>query len=67
MRLQVAHGHAGDGDAVTVAQLDYCIAMRIVGEQRRQLLHVLNVGEVVKLDGVGLPYCDTGHSDLDDV
>ena len=55
MRLQEALRHAGQRDAVVVAEFDDRVAMRVGADQRRQLLDVLNVGEVVELDGIGLP------------
>jgi len=54
VRLQVVRGHAGDRDAVVVAELDHRVAVNIGGDQRRQLLNVLDIGEVVELDSVGL-------------
>ena len=51
MRLQVALRHAGERDAVVVAEFDDRIAMRVCTDQCRQLLNILNVGEMVELDG----------------
>src|ERR1700745_2628216 len=39
-------------DAVVVTKIDHCIAMRVAGDERLQLLHSLRVREVIKLDGV---------------
>ena len=52
--LQEGGAHAGNGDAVAVTELEHRVAMDVGGDRRRQLLHVLNVGEVVELDRVVL-------------
>ena len=52
--LQEGRAHARNGDAVAVAELEHCAAVHIRGDRGRQLLHVLNVGEMVKLDRVVL-------------
>ena len=54
MGLQVARGHAGDVDAVAVPERDHRVAMRVGSDRCRQLLHIMHVGEVFKLDRVGL-------------
>src|SRR6478672_5901988 len=46
--LQEGRAHARNGDAVAVAELEHCAAVHIRGDRRRQLLHILNVGEMVK-------------------
>ena len=52
MRLQVGLCDAGDRDAVVVPEFDHCVAVRIGGDERFQLLHRLHVGEVVEFDNV---------------
>ena len=52
--LQLRGGHAGNRDAVIMPEGDHCVAVRVGGDQRLQLLHGLRVGKVVKLDGVVL-------------
>ncbi len=52
--LQLARGHAGQRDAVVMAEIDHCIAMRIGGDQRLQFLDCLRVGEVIKFNRVML-------------
>jgi len=53
VRLEVTGVHAGYGDAVAVAEFDHRVAVRVCGNQRRELLKVLNAGEVIEIDGVG--------------
>jgi hypothetical protein len=40
MRLQVPRRHAGQRNAVMVAQFDERVTVRVLGDQRRQLLNV---------------------------
>ena len=39
-------------DAVVMTKIDHCIAMRVAGDERLQLLHRLRASEVIKLDSV---------------
>jgi hypothetical protein len=54
VRLKIVGRHPGDGDAIVVSEFDHGVAVRIGGDQRRQLLNGLNVGEVIELDCIGL-------------
>ena len=54
MRLQLRRRHPGNGEAVVVPELDQGIAMRVAGNVGRQLLQILDVSEMIELDGVGL-------------
>src|SRR5262249_5025761 len=50
--LQERRAHARDGDAVAMAELQHRIAVRVRGDQLRQLFSVLDVGEVVEFERV---------------
>ena len=52
--LQFGGGHAGDRDAVVVAEIDHRIAMRVGRDERQQFLNVLRIGEMIELDCVML-------------
>ena len=52
MLQQEARARAWNGDAVAVTELDRRIAIRVRRDRCRQFLHILNAGEVVKLDRV---------------
>jgi hypothetical protein len=52
--LDLRRGHAGERDAVVVAEIDHRVAMHVGGDELLQFLHGLRVGEVVELDRVGL-------------
>jgi hypothetical protein len=52
--LQLDGGHVGNRDAVVMAELDHRIAVRVRGDERRQLLRRLDIGEVIELDRVVL-------------
>ena len=54
MRLQVALCYARDSDAVTVAELDGCIAVGVARDERRQLLDRFDIGEMVKFDRIAV-------------
>ena len=54
MRLQVGLCDAGDRDAVVVPKFDHCVAVGVAGDEGCQLLHGLNVGEVVEFENVFL-------------
>jgi hypothetical protein len=51
--LQKARGHAGDGDAVPMTELEHRVAVRIDCDRSRQCLRALHVREVVELNGIG--------------
>lgn len=40
--------------AVAVAEIDYRVSLRVRGDERRQLLRVLHVGEVLQLGRIGV-------------
>ena len=54
MRLQVALRDARQRDAVVVAVFDDRVAVGVGRDERGQLLDILQVGEVFKLDRIGL-------------
>jgi hypothetical protein len=52
--LQEGRIQTRNGDAVAVTQLEHCVAVHVGSDRRRQLLHVMNVGEVIELNCVVL-------------
>ena len=52
--MQFGRGHAGQRDAIGMAEIDHCVAMRVAGDERLQFLNILSVGEMVKLNRIVL-------------
>jgi hypothetical protein len=48
--LQESRTHARDGDTIAVVELNHCVAMHVGSDRGSQILHIMNVGEVVELD-----------------
>ena len=52
--LDLRLGHAGERDAVVVAEIDHRVAMHVGGDELLQFLDGLRAGQVIELDRVGL-------------
>ena len=52
--LQEGRTHARNGNTIAVPKLEHRVAMHVGSDRGSQLLHIMNVGELVELDRVVL-------------